>query len=87
MTENTRQHPATEHPALQLSLFTPTLHLVLCHGKRAIERGWQLRMPTADALGAHVDRGGHLGYIPASVSAPSPRPSRFAAMRFSTSAR
>lgn len=67
MTENTRQPPPTEHPALQLSLFTPTLHLVLCDGKRAIERGWQLRMPTADDLGAHVGRGGDLGYIPASV--------------------
>ena len=40
---------------------------MLCDGKRAIERGWQLRMPTAAALDAHVDRGGDLGYIPASV--------------------
>ncbi len=67
MTENSKHRPATEHPALQLSLFEPTLHLVLCDGKRAIERGWQLRMPTAAALDAHVHRGGDLGYIPASV--------------------
>jgi hypothetical protein len=67
VTENTRHRPPTEHPALQLSLFTPTLHLVLCDGKRAVERGWQLRMPAAEALDRHVHRGGDLGYIPASV--------------------
>lgn len=67
MTENTRQPAPTAHPALQLSLFKPTLHLVLCNGKVAIERGWQRRMPAAAALDAHVHSGGDVGFIPSSV--------------------
>ena len=45
-------------------------HFVLCNpNKRAVSAGWQKTKPTLEAVSAHARGAGHVGVIPASLSA------------------